>query len=73
MQSNKQITHEAAAEALYNLDDYERMDVGVNVCGQRGVLEQYIKQQQSLVAQKDAEIIALHSKLAGETLRADKG
>lgn len=44
------VTHKQAAEALDSLDDYARMDVGVNAMGPRGVLERYIAQQQATVA-----------------------
>lgn len=39
------IAHAEASEALDALDDYARMDVGVDAIGPRGVLEKYIEQQ----------------------------
>lgn len=38
------ITKQQALEALDNLDDYARMDVGVDAIGSRRVLREYIEQ-----------------------------
>lgn len=42
----ERVTKKQAMKALDNLDDYARMDVGVNAYGPRGVLEQFIRQQE---------------------------
>lgn len=62
------VTHEQAAEALDSLDDYARMDCGVDPIGPRGVLERYIAQQQdacaALVRERD-EAVAEVERLRG--------
>lgn len=49
------ITIEQAKTALDNLDDYARMDVGVNAMGPRGVLKRFIEEAASVDAQEPVE------------------
>lgn len=53
MSTNEQahITHADASKALDDMDDYARMEMGVDAYGPRGVLERYIAQQAATLRQ----------------------
>ena len=55
------ITAKQAREALDNMDDYARMDAGVDAIGPRKVLEDYITETDRQLAAKDAELERLRA------------
>lgn len=54
------ITVEQALEAIDNLDDYARMNVGVDAVGPRGVLVSFCSQSAQLRAENERLKAALH-------------
>lgn len=49
----------SAIMALDNMDDYARMDIGVNAIGPRGVLERFINDVAALLQSIQADPVAL--------------
>ena len=48
------ITEKQALETIDNLDDYARMEIGVDPIGPREALEQFVKQYEQLRAENEA-------------------